>query len=290
MRKLVQCMQLALCPLLLLPAVTFAQPPGWNDPFPAHKVMDNMYFVGTKELASFLFVTDEGHILMNSNYEASVPVIQANVEALGFDFDDIRILISGHAHPDHIEGDALVKELTGAEVVVGRLEVPDVQAFKHPAGKTLPIDRIVDEGDTVTLGDTTLTAHVLPGHTKGCLAWTTQLEEDGETYDTLIECSLNGQFLQYVNNEAYPNIAEDMQKTYAKARTLPAEVWVSSHGQFYGLNEKYAKLEARREGDPNPFIDPEGYQEHVDEFEGTFQSALERQMAEANEAAADADE
>jgi metallo-beta-lactamase class B len=289
MTRRFQYMKKVVCPLLLLaPLTAIAQPAGWNDPFPPHKIMDNMYYVGTKELASYLFVTDEGLILVNSNYEASVPVIQAGVAALGFDFDDIKILISGHAHPDHIEGDALVKELTGAEVVVGRLEVPDVQAFKHPAGKTLPIDRIVDEGDTVTLGDTTLTAHVLPGHTKGCLAWTTQLEEDGETYDTLIECSLNGQFLQYVDNAAYPNIVEDMQNTYPKARTLPAEVWVSSHASFYGLADKYAQLEAGGEGAPNPFIDPEGYQEHVDEFEGTFQSALERQMAEANEAAADA--
>ncbi len=244
-----------------------------------------MYYVGTAELASFLFVTPEGLILLNSNYEASVPVIQAGVAELGFDFKDIKILISGHAHPDHIEGDALVKELTGAEVVVGRLEVPDVQAFKHPFGKTQPIDRIIDEGDTVTLGGTTLTAHVLPGHTKGCVAWTLQLEENGETYDTLIECSLNGQFLPYVNNTAYPTIVEDMRSTYAKARTLPAEVWVSSHGVFYGMKEKYAKLEARGEGDPNPFIDPEGYQEHVDEYEGTFEAALERQVEEAQTAA-----
>ncbi|HEY0962551.1 MAG TPA: MBL fold metallo-hydrolase [Pseudomonadales bacterium] len=271
---------LLLAPLLLT-SVAVAQPAGWNDPFPAHKVMDNLYFVGTKELASFLFVTDEGLILMNSNYEASVPVIQANVEALGFDFRDVKILISGHAHPDHIEGDALVKELTGAEVVVGRLEAPDVQAFRHPAGKTLPIDRIVDEGDTVTLGDVTLTAHVLPGHTKGCLAWTTQLEEDGETYDALVECSLNGQFLQYIDNPAYPDIAEDMKNTYVKARTLPAEVWVSSHGQFYGMNEKYEKLQSRGPGAPNPFIDPEGYLAHVEEFETSFEAALARQQAEA---------
>jgi metallo-beta-lactamase class B len=286
--KLVVCPLLGLSLLALLPAFAADAPAGWNDPFPAHKVMDNMYFVGTKELASFLFVTDEGLILMNSNYEASVPVIQANVAALGFDFKDIKILISGHAHPDHIEGDPLVKELTGAEVVVGRLEVPDVQAFKNPKGKTQPIDRIVDDGDTVTLGDTTLTAHALPGHTKGCLAWTTQLEENGETYDALIECSLNGQFLRYIGNDAYPTIAEDMASTYVKARTLPADVWVSSHGSFYGLAEKYEKLQAGGDGAPNPFIDPEGYQEHVDEFEGTFQAALERQQEEA-QAAAEAD-
>lgn len=258
-----------------------AQPAGWNDPFPPHRVMDNLYYVGTTQLASFLITTQEGHILVSSNYEASVPVIQAGVEQLGFDFKDIRILLSGHAHPDHIEGDALVKELTGAEVVVGRLEVPDVQAFKHPFGKTQPIDRIIDAGETVTLGDTTLTAHLQAGHTKGCLAWSLQLEEDGRSYDALIECSLNGQFLQYVGNAAYPGIVDDIRRTYRNARELPAEVWVSSHGVFYGLDEKYARLQARGPGDPNPFLDPEGYQAHVAEFERIFEETLARQQAEA---------
>jgi len=260
---------IALCPI-----AAFAQggaPNGWNDPFPAHKVMDNMYYVGTKELASFLIVTPAGNILMNSNYEASVPVIQANVEKLGFKFSDIKILIAGHAHPDHVEGDALVKSLTGAQVVVGRLDEPATRNFR-PGGKEHPIDRLVDEGDTVTLGGTTLTAHVMPGHTKGCLAWTLDLKEDGKTYHTLVECSLNGQFLQSLDQ--YPGIVEDFRATYKKARTLPAEVWVSSHASFYGLAEKYAKLEKRGPGDPNPFIDPQGYLAHVEQFEKTFEAAL----------------
>src|SRR6185312_17243436 len=106
----------------LTPFTAFAQPNGWNDPFPPHKVMDNVYYVGTKELASFLIVTPAGNILMNSDYESSVPVIRASVEKLGFKFSDIKILIAGHAHPDHVEGDAMVKSLTGAQVVVGRLD------------------------------------------------------------------------------------------------------------------------------------------------------------------------
>jgi metallo-beta-lactamase class B len=266
--------------LFLLPLAVFSQPKGWNDPFPPHRVMDNVYYVGTKELASFLITTPEGHILMNSNYESSVPVIRKNVEELGFKFSDIKILISGHAHPDHVEGDALVKELTGAQVVVGRLDAPATREFR-PGGKEHPIDRLVDEGDKVTLGGTTLTAHVLPGHTKGCLAWTMDLKEGGKTYRALVECSLNGQFLQYVGNKDYPSIAEDMRATYKKARALPAEVFLSSHASFYGLEAKYAKLKARREGDPNPFVDPQGYQAHVDEFEKTFEAALARQRAQA---------
>ncbi len=267
--------------LAVLPFATFAQPGGWNDPFPPHRVMDNVYYVGTTMLSSYLITTPEGHILMNSNYEASWPVIKAGIEELGFDIKDIKILISGHAHPDHIEGDALVKEMTGAEVVVGRLEVPAVQAFKHPAAKVLPIDRIVDDGDTVTLGGTTLTAHVLPGHTKGCLAWSMDLEEMGKTYHALVECSLNGGFLQYIDNKEYPEIVDDMRSSYKKARELPVEVFLSSHTIFYGLDAKYAKLMERKAGDPNPFVDPEGYQAHVDEFEKVFEDTLAKQQAEA---------
>jgi metallo-beta-lactamase class B len=237
--------------LTLFPLTAFSQPKGWNDPFPPHRVMDNVYYVGTSQLSSFLVTTPEGHILVSSNYETSVPVIRAAVKELGFEFKDIKILISGHAHPDHVEGDA------------------------HP------IDRMIDDGDKVTLGGTTLTAHLMPGHTKGCLAWSMDLKESGKTYQALIECSLNGQFLQYMGNKDYPEIAEDMRATYKKARALPVEVFLSSHTIFYGLDQKYAKLKTRGEGDPNPFVDPKGYQAHVDEFEKIFETTLARQRAQA---------
>ncbi len=226
--------------LAFLPLAAFSQnaPAGWNDPFPPHRIMDNMYYVGTKELASFLFVTPAGNILMNSDYESSVPVIQASVEKLGFKFSDIKILIAGHAHPDHVGGDNLVKELTGAQVVVGRVDAPKTKDF-HPAGKEHPIDRLVDDGDTVTLGGTTLTAHLMPGHTRGCLAWTTDLKENGKTYHAFIECSLNGQFLQSLDN--YPGMIDDFRATYKKARTFPVDLWVSSHASFYGMAAKVRK-------------------------------------------------
>ncbi len=263
--------------LSLFPIAANAQPSGWNDPFPAHRVMDNVYYVGTKELASYLITTPAGHILIGSNYETSVPVIQASVNELGFDFKDIKILISGHAHPDHVEGDALVKQLTSAQVVVGRKEVPTVEKVR-PGGKEHPIDRIIDDGGTVALGGTVLTAHEMPGHTRGCLAWSMNLREDGKTYYAFIECSLNGQFLQSLEN--YPGIVEDFRATYKKARTFPVEVFLSSHASFYGLADKYAKLKARRDGDPNPFVDPKGYLAHVDQFEKTFEAALARQQAQ----------
>src|SRR5581483_5450923 len=182
---------LSAVPLALLSVGAFSQPKGWNDPFPPFRIMDNLYYVGTKELASFLFVTPQGDILVNTGYESSVPVIKGSVEKLGFKFTDIKILIAGHAHPDHVGGDNMLKELTGAQVVVGRLDAGKTRDF-HPAGQEHPIDRLVDEGDTVSLGGTTLTAHVMPGHTRGCLAWSTTLQENGKSYYTFVECSLNG--------------------------------------------------------------------------------------------------
>lgn len=236
--------------------------------------MDNVWYVGTTELASFLITTPEGHILVNSNYEAGV-------EALGFKFEDIRILVSGHAHPDHIEGDALVKELTGAQLVVGRDELDYLIHYEHPYKCRQPIDIVVDDGGTLSLGGTTLTAHLHPGHTRGCLSWSLELEENGKDYYALIECSLNGRFLQYVDNTEYPNIVEDMRSTYQKARALPVEIPLSSHGQFYGMHAKYEALTARQPGSPNPFIDPQGWQQHVNDFEAAFEEALARQLAEA---------
>ncbi len=257
----------------LFPLAAFSQPAGWNDPFPPHKIMDNMYYVGTKELASFLIVTPEGDILMNSGYESSVPVIKASVEKLGFKFSDIKIFIAGHAHPDHVGGDNMVKELTGAQVVVGRVDAEKTKQYT-PAGKEHPMDRLIDDGETVSLGGTTLTAHMMPGHTRGCLAWSTTLKENGKSYYTFIECSLNGQFLQQLDQ--YPGMIDDFRATYKKALTFPVEVWVSSHASFYNMAEKYAKLEKRGPGDPNPFVDPEGYKAHVDQYEKSFEAAMAR--------------
>src|ERR1051326_6459559 len=145
MRKLM----LAVLASSFFPLMSFSQggaPAGWNDPFPAYKIMDNFYYVGTKELASFLIATPQGLILMNSDYESSVPIIRKNVEDLGFKFNEIKILIAGHARPDHVGGDARVKELTGAQVIVRRVDAPKTAEFRS-GGKEHPIDRLVDDGE-----------------------------------------------------------------------------------------------------------------------------------------------
>jgi metallo-beta-lactamase class B len=152
----------------------------WNKPFPPHKVIGNVYFVGTNELGSFLITTPEGHILINSDFETTVPVIRASVEELGFKFTDIKILLGSHAHGDHMQGDAMVKELTAARVMAMEQDVPALRAMM-PGGKPHPIDRILHDGDEVSLGGTTLVAHLTAGHTKGCTTWTMKTQDGGKT-------------------------------------------------------------------------------------------------------------
>lgn len=246
----------------------------WNAPFPPHKVIGNVYFVGSAELASFLITTPQGHILINSDFETTVPVIRASVEKLGFKFTDIKILLGSHAHGDHMEGDALVKELSGARVMAMEQDVPWLRKMT-PGGKPHPIDKVLKDGEQVTLGGTTLVAHLTAGHTPGCTTWTTKVEENGKSYNVLIVCSVGfnpGYVL--VNNKDYPSIADDYVRSFKVLRTLPVDVFLGAHGSFYGLQAKYAKLQ---QGGANPFIDPAGFKAYVDDKEKAFNTELAAQ-------------
>jgi metallo-beta-lactamase class B len=247
----------------------------WNKPFPAHKIVGNMYFVGSEQLGSFLMTTPEGNILINSDYEETVPVIRAAVETLGFKFTDIKILLGSHAHPDHMTGDAMVKQLTGATVMAMAEDVPALQNIR-PGGKPHPIDRTLHDGDTVTLGGTTLTAHLTPGHTKGCTTWTFKTTENGKSYDVVIVGSLSLNAAVLVNNPTYPNIQEDFIKSFKVMRSLPADVFVGSHNGFYQMTQKYARLD---KGGPNPYIDPAGYKALIDSSERAFNDQLKSSTA-----------
>src|ERR1700680_1783247 len=177
--------------------------------FPPHKIIGNLYYVGTRSLGSYLIVTPQGNILINSDYERTVPVIKGSVEKLGFKFTDIKILLGSHAHGDHMEGDAMVKELSGARVMAMEQDVPWLRKMT-PGGKPHPIDKILKDGEQVTLGGTTLVAHLTAGHTPGCTTWTTKVDENGKSYNVLIVCSVGvnpGTVL--VNNKDFPSIADD---------------------------------------------------------------------------------
>ena len=249
----------------------------FDAPFPAHHMIGNVYFVGTAALGTFLITTPDGHILINSDFERTVPMIRRGVEALGFDFADIEIILGSHAHGDHMEADALVKELTGAEVVAMAEDVPALRAMQ-PGGKPHPIDRVIHDGDTVSLGGTTLTAHLTPGHTKGCTTWTFEVEENGQRYDAVIVCSfgVNDNYI-LVDNANYPGIVADYERTFAKARSLDVDVFLGAHGFWFDLEGKYERLQSPSSGATNPYVDPDGYLEHVDLQESRFRAMLEAQ-------------
>src|SRR5216684_1247645 len=157
--------------------------------FPPHRIIGNIYYVGTTTLSSCLNATPQGNILIDSTYERTVPTIEKSVTQLGFKFSDIKILLGNHAHGDHQEGDAMVKQMTGAQVMAMAEDVPALQAMK-PGGKDHPIDKVLHDGDKVTLGNVTLVAHLTAGHTRGCTTWTTTAQEGGKTYNVMFGCSL----------------------------------------------------------------------------------------------------
>ena len=245
--------------------------------FPPHKVIDNIWYVGTESLASFLVTTPQGHILINSSYEANVPVILGSVEKLGFKTSDIKIILGSHAHGDHMEGDAELKRLTGAQVMAMAEDVPALQRMM-PGGKPHPIDRVLHDGDTVTLGTATLVARLTPGHTKGCTTWTMKATENGRTYDVVVigSVGVNPGFV-LVDNKDNPGIADEYIRAFKVLRSLPCDVPLASHPAMYNLAEKFKKLGAN----PNPFIDPAGYKAELDTVETVFTRTLDEQRKAA---------
>ena len=266
----------------------FAQnyPADWTEPFPPHKIADNLYYVGSKGLASFLIVTPQGNILINSSLEKSVPLIQASIEKLGFKFTDTKILLISHAHWDHDAGSAAVKKLTGAAYMVMDADVSEVESggkgdFQYHSPENLyppaKVDRILHDGDEVKLGGVTLIAHKTPGHTKGCTTWTMKATDRGKTYDVVIMGSPNvNDGYKLVDNALYPGIAQDYETMFRVLSSLPCDIFLGAHGDYYGLLAKYPRLQA---GSTNPFIDPAGYKKYVTEKEQAFRAELKKQSA-----------
>ena len=259
----------------------------WSEPFPPFRIAGNVYYVGSKGLASYLIITPQGHILINSDLETSTSLMRESVEQLGFKFADIKILLISHAHWDHDAGSAGIKRLTGAKYMVmdGDASVvesggkTDFQYGSDPAMLYPPtkVDRVLHDGDLVQLGGTTLVAHLTPGHTRGCTTWTMQVAEAGKTYNVVIVGSPNvNPGYKLVKNSSYPQIAADYERTFSVLKSLPVDIFLGAHGSYFGLEAKYERMQ---KGDGNPFIDPAGYRAYVNEREATFRAALAQQKA-----------
>ena len=262
-------------------------PPDWTEPFPPFRIAGNLYYVGSKGLANYLITTPQGHILINSDLEANVPMIRTSIEQLGFKFSDVKILLINHAHWDHDAGSAMVKKLTGAKYMVMEGDVPVVEsggkadfqygndaALLYPPAK---VDRVLHDGDKVTLGGVLLEAHLTPGHTKGNTTWTLAVQDDHTTYQAVIIGSPNvNPGYRLVDNPKYPTIAQDYERTFRVLKSLKCDVFLGAHGSYFDLETKYARMKS---GAANPFIDEKGCAAFVSQKEGEFRTEYEKQRA-----------
>jgi metallo-beta-lactamase class B len=280
---LTRALVLSLC----LCASAFAQQrnPDWTRPIPPIRLIGNVYWVGTYDLSTYLITTDEGHIVINTGFAETVPQITAGIEQLGFDVDDVEILLATHAHADHVAGLAELKRLTGAKMWMSEadavlLEDGGKSDFRFGDGvntsfEPVTVDRRLKDRDTIALGGVTLTAHHHPGHTKGATSYTLTVREGGRDYRVII-ANLPGinAGVTVSGMPKYPTIAEDYSRTFAAQKDLSVDVFLASHAAQFGLHEKYRPGEAY---DPNRFVDPEGYRAAVERLEGIFRDQLARE-------------
>jgi metallo-beta-lactamase class B len=261
----------------------------WTEPFTPFRIADNLYYVGSRGLANYLITTPQGHILINSDLEANVPLIQASVEKLGFKFGDIKILLISHAHWDHNAGSDMIKKRTGATYMVMDADVPVVESggktdfqYGNSPGSLYPatkVDRVLHDGDEVKLGDAVLVAHLTPGHTKGCTTWTMKVKDAGRTYDAVIVGSPNvNAGYKLVNNALYPRIAEDYERMWRVLKSLPCDLFLGAHGSYFDMERKVARM---KDGGPNAFVDPDGCKKYVAQKEQDFRAELAKQQAAA---------
>ena len=290
--SLARCFVPVLCLSFLvisLASVHSQQPADWTEPFPPHKIAGNLYYVGSKDLASYLITDPEGHILINSSLEESVPLIRASVEKLGFKFTDIKVLLISHAHSDHCAGSAEILKATGATYAVMEQDATAVEqggAVKSRLGKKdytqfppAKVGRILKDGDEVRVGGSVVKAHLTPGHTPGCTTWTLQVQDNDKMLNAVIIGSPNvnpGYVL--VNNPTYPSIATDYERTFRVLSALPVDLFLGAHGSYYEMPRKYELL---KEKGANPFVDPVGYHRYVDDREAAFRAEWEKQKAAA---------
>jgi metallo-beta-lactamase class B len=259
--------------------------PDWTEAFPPFRIAANLYYVGSKGLANYLVTTPQGHILVNSDLEANVPLIRSSVEQLGFKFTDIKILLISHAHFDHNAASDTIKKLTGARYMVMDADVSVVESggktdFHYgndPAMLYQPtkVDRVLHDGDEVRLGGAVLVAHLTPGHTRGTTTWTMKVQEGARTYDVVIVGSPNvNPGYKLVSNAAYPQISSDYEKTFRVLRSLPCDIFLGAHGSYFDLERKYGLLSTKGVA---VFVDPEGYKAYVADREQAFKTELARQ-------------
>jgi metallo-beta-lactamase class B len=255
-------------------------------PYPPVRIIGNLYYVGTYDLAVYLVTTPAGHMLINTGYGESTGKIRANIEALGFKFADIKLLLATHGHGDHVGAMAEVKRITGARMLMHEADADLVetgggQDYRYPQGRgtiyePIKVDQRLKEGDKVRLGDTELTVIHHPGHTKGSTSFSYTVREGGRSYNVLIVnmASINPG-VQVMFMQAFPDITKAYMTTIQRQKQLKPDVWVSSHAGHFNLHEKYKPGDPY---DPKRFVDPAGYQAKLELYEKRFSAQLQKEQ------------
>jgi len=263
-----------------------AVPSDWTTQVAPFKISGNLYYVGSRDLASYLVVTPKGNILNNANLASSPPQIRGSMEKLGFRWADTKIVLISQAHYDHVAGVAEVLRETHAQYMVMDGDASVVESGGatdfDPTITHFPpahVDRVLHDKDTVSLGGVTLVAHKTAGHTRGCTTWTMQTHEAGRTLNVVIVggWSLNPGLLLLPSHgkpAAYPGIASDFNHTFATFKSLPCDIFLGAHGIYFGL---LPKLDRIPEQGPSVWIDPAGYREAVAEAEADYRKQLAQQ-------------
>jgi metallo-beta-lactamase class B len=263
-----------------------ADSPEWRKPFAAHRVIGNIYYVGTYDLASFLIVTPAGNVLVNGGLADSVPLMKKSVADLGFRWTDIKWMLTTQAHYDHVAAFAEVQRTTGAKVLATAADAELLESggktdfhFTGAEYEYAPVkvaERLTD-GEVLKFGGTEITVYLHPGHTKGAASYAIPVQEGGRTVRVLIAnmASINPG-VKLVGNKKYPGIAEDYRRTFEKQKALSCDVFLSSHAGQYGLHTKYKAGDAY---DPARFVDPEGYRKGVAAMEAAYRKQLAEEQA-----------
>lgn len=268
--------------LVFAASAATAQPPDrWTRPFEGHRVIGNLYAVGTYDLAVFLITSDEGHILINTGLEDSTALIRGNMASLGFELEDIQILLTMQAHWDHTAALAEIKGIADAEMwaTEGDARVLEDGGFSDPhfgGEESFPpvsVDKIIVEGDVIELGGTHLTVLETPGHTEGSSSYLMRVTENGREYDVaIVNMATINTGKKLVVDPTYAGVADDFAETFSKQKVLDVDVWVSAHGSQYGLHDKYERGQAYH---PDTFVDPDGFLAAVERLESLYLEQME---------------
>ena len=253
----------------------------WNQPFKPFHIIGNIYYVGTNNLASYIIKTKPGLILLDTAMQESAPIVRANIETLGFKLKDIKIMISSHAHFDHVAGHADMKAATGAKVYATKADAEIMESGGkkgfhplEPYYKPIKVDKILKDGEAVRLGGVAMTAHLTPGHTEGNTAWSMTVEENGKKYNVVFTSSLSiNPGVKMVNNPTWAGVADAYAKSFATLKTLPCDVFLGPHAPFFNMEEKVKRIGTQ----PNPFIDPQGLRNFVEMNEKAYKAQIERE-------------